>query len=110
MEFAERHLHLPTHTDLTYEQREFPIARIQLLRDQLDREWTLDPSLPERFEAALRNPVQLFISADQKGPAVWLAWMPRVSGATQKTVSFPDGELIGVVTLSGGASLDWQPS
>ena len=108
VEFAERHLHLPTHTDLTYEQREFPIARIQLLRDQLDREWTLDPSLPERFEAALRNPVQLFISADQKGPAVWLAWMPRVSGATQKTVSFPDGELIGVVTLSGGASLDWQ--
>jgi len=108
VEFAERHLHLPTHDDLAYERREFPMLGIKLLRDQLDREWITDPTLPQQFETALRRPLELSFSTDGKGAAVWLAWVPKIMVATPLPVPFPDGELIGVVALSLREAGVWQ--
>lgn len=107
VEFAERHLHLPTSAELAYGRRPLDQTAVASLRGLLDREWTMDPTLPELFEAGLRQPVSLGVSPGRTEPAVWLAWL---KSKTRPIASLPfvDGELLGVVALSSATEAEWH--
>lgn len=107
VEFSERHLYLPMHSQFVYQRRPLSPGEVQTFLPQISREWEADGTLPQQFSTALKEPVQLSLSTGQHGPAVWVA---RITATQSPGVVPPleEGELIGVVCLTKLDQHQWQ--
>jgi GNAT superfamily N-acetyltransferase len=107
VEFSERHLYLPMHSQFVYQRRPLSPGEVQTFLPQISREWEADGTLPQQFSTALKEPVQLILSTGQHEPAIWVA---RITATQSPRVVLPlaEGELIGVVCLAKLDQHQWQ--